>query len=56
MVQEEYIIYDMVATIGAIGGTLGLFVGLSFLECGSSLVATGKRMFEAFNRHLIYKK
>ena len=32
MVREEYIIYDMAATIGAIGGTLGLCIGFSFMD------------------------
>ena len=29
-VREEYLIYDTVAMISAIGGTLGLFIGISF--------------------------
>ena len=29
-VKEEYVIYDLMAMISAIGGTLGLFVGFSF--------------------------
>ena len=31
IVNEEYIIYDMVAMISAIGGTMGLCIGFSFL-------------------------
>ena len=30
MVKEEYLIYDMLTMIGAVGGTLGLFIGFSF--------------------------
>ena len=29
-VQEEYVIYDLIAVISAIGGTLGLCIGFSF--------------------------
>ena len=32
MVREEYVIYDMAATIGAIGGALGLCIGFSFMD------------------------
>ena len=32
-VKEEYLIYDMVSMISAIGGTMGLCVGFSFREC-----------------------
>ena len=31
-VKEEYVIYDMVQMIGAIGGTMGLCIGFSFKE------------------------
>ena len=37
-VKEEYLIYDMVAMVSAIGGTLGLFVGFSFSEMASSIL------------------
>ena len=29
-VKDEYLIYDMLTMIGAVGGTLGLFIGFSF--------------------------
>ena len=29
IVKEEYIIYDIIGMIGAVGGTLGLFIGFS---------------------------
>ena len=32
IVKEEYLIYDLVSTIGAIGGTLGLCIGFSLTE------------------------
>ena len=31
-VKEEYVIYDLMAMISAIGGTMGLFVGFSFMN------------------------
>ena len=31
-VQEEYLLYDITGFVGSIGGTLGLFVGFSFLD------------------------
>ena len=35
-VQEEYLVYDSTGIVGAIGGTLGLFVGFSFREVANS--------------------
>ena len=32
IVYEEYLDYDLVAMIGAIGGTLSLFIGFSFRD------------------------
>ena len=37
-VKEEYLIYDGVAMISAIGGTLGLCIGFSFYDLGAKLV------------------
>ena len=34
-VKEEYLIYDMVSMISAIGGTMGLCVGFSFNDISS---------------------
>ena len=36
-VKEEYLIYDFVAMLGAIGGTMGLCIGFSFMECARVL-------------------
>ena len=33
IVKEEYVIYDAIAMIGAIGGTMGLCIGFSFMDC-----------------------
>ena len=30
-VEEEYLVHDFVGMLGSIGGTLGLFIGFSFL-------------------------
>ena len=37
-VQEEYLIYDLIATISAIGGTLGLCIGFSFTNFASKVL------------------
>ena len=35
---QEYLIYEITSVIGSIGGTLGLFVGFSFLDLSSRLI------------------
>ena len=37
-VKEEYVIYDAVAMISAIGGTMGLCIGFSFSDISSLLI------------------
>ena len=37
-VFEEYLIYEITGVIGSIGGTLGLFVGFSFLDLSTKLI------------------
>ena len=37
-VKEEYVIYDMLQLIGAIGGTLGLCIGFSFKDVYSLIL------------------
>ena len=37
-VKEEYVIYDMLQLIGAVGGTLGLCIGFSFKEVYSLIL------------------
>ena len=32
MIYQEYVVYDLIGIIGSIGGSLGLFLGFSFLE------------------------
>ena len=33
LIEEEYRIYDLSGIIGTVGGSLGLFIGFSFLQC-----------------------
>ena len=37
-VKEEYYIMDFITFVGLIGGTMGLFVGLSFMDINSCLI------------------
>ena len=37
-VYEEYLMYDAIGLIGTVGGTLGLFIGFSFLDVSSILM------------------
>ena len=37
-VYEEYLMYDIIGLIGTVGGTLGLFIGFSFLDVSSTLL------------------
>ena len=38
IVNEEYVIYDFIGMLGYIGGTLGMFIGFSFVGLASSLL------------------
>ena len=38
-VHEEYLLYDMVAMISAIGGTMGLCIGISFYNISGILLS-----------------
>ncbi len=37
-VMEEYLLYDANAVIAALGGSLGLFLGFSFLQVGRAAI------------------
>ena len=37
-VKHEYLVYDLVSMISAVGGTMGLFIGFSFRECSSVIL------------------
>ena len=45
-VDEEYLIYDFVAMIGAIGGTLGLCIGFSFFDSCGLIISYLEQGFE----------
>ena len=38
VVNQEYLVYDWFGMIGSIGGTLGMFLGFSFLDSIYSLI------------------
>ena len=46
VVNEEYYLYDMISIIGAIGGTMGLCIGLSFKDLARDLVSFLKQSWE----------
>ena len=42
---EEYLIYEITGVIGSIGGTLGLFIGFSFLDISKKLINIFRKKF-----------
>ena len=44
-VYEEYLIYDTLGMIGSVGGTLGLFIGFSFMNVITFLINTMEKIF-----------
>ena len=50
-VREEYLIYDMVALISAIGGTMGLCIGFSFTHFTSTTLTLIERMVNKFQNN-----
>ena len=36
--NEEYLIYDVIGMIGSVGGTLGMFIGFSFVNLFSNCI------------------
>ena len=44
-VYQEYLVYDIDGMIGSIGGTLGLFIGLSFLSIFNEFINVCKNYF-----------
>ena len=45
-VEEEYLIMDFTGLIGAVGGTLGLFIGFSFKDITSLFIDGLKWIFK----------
>ena len=37
-IVEEYVLFDFNAIVAAVGGSMGLFLGFSFLDCGFAVV------------------
>ena len=50
VVYEEYLEISWICLVGIIGGTLGLCVGISLLEFGSILHASGKKILSTLKR------
>ena len=56
VVEQEYLIHDFTSMLGSIGGTLGMFIGFSFLGTLSSLLSGLQRLIEyIFSRKDIAK-
>ena len=51
-VKQEYLIVDTITMIGSVGGTLGLFIGFSFLTCMSSIIETLKSFVNMLDNYL----
>ena len=51
-VKQEYLIYDIITMIGSVGGTLGLFIGFSFLTCISSIIKKMKHVVNMVDNYL----
>ena len=49
--QEEYLIFDNSSILVAIGGSLGLFIGFSFFQCGNLILEIIQKFVK-----LIYEK
>ena len=45
-VHEKYLLYDLVATIGAIGGTLGLCIGISLKDVAGILLRSMEKLMK----------
>ena len=47
-IHEEYLIFDFSSILVAAGGSLGLFLGFSFLQCGDFILTIFKRVYEKY--------
>ena len=52
-VQEEYLIFDWVATISAIGGTMGLCIGFSFTNFASKVLKGVGKMADKLKKEKV---
>ena len=48
VVEQEYLIHDFVSMLGSIGGTLGMFIGFSFLGIFLSSMGWLQKLVEYF--------
>ena len=48
IVEQEIRMYDVNTIIGSIGGSLGLFIGFSFLQCSHGFLGMTRKLFNAF--------
>ena len=55
-VHREYFVMSNTGLIGTVGGTLGLFVGLSFTRCGAVIISMIKNCSSGMVRKKIYPK
>ena len=49
-VREEYLIYDLVSMISAIGGTMGLCVGFSFTDIANNILTFAEDLVNSITR------
>ena len=47
VVEQEIRMYDVNTIIGSIGGSLGLFIGFSFLQCSHGFLGMTRKLFNA---------
>ena len=52
-VEEEFLVHDFVGMVASIGGTLGLFIGFSFLGGTTFLL---NKMENSLEKHFMKKK
>lgn len=56
IVEQKYLIYDFGSMLGSIGGTLGMFIGFSFLGSFSTLMGWLQRLVEYFDERKVLTK
>ena len=52
IVNEEYLIYDFVGALGSFGGTLGMFIGFSFVNLTSYVLYQLEIIVQSFRRKI----
>ena len=46
VVNEDYLIYDLEGLVGSVGGTLGMFIGFSFINVITDVLNYLKQLLE----------